>query len=312
MKDLVKLNNARKKIESRFKGLPYESASLVKSLITIADPCTGMVTGLTWHDVSLLLEVEKRPGRKNSGIPSKEQTREYINTILKQCSDDFRMATVGQNLQFQFINMPAIYAQFFTEETQSHTVNPIDCPIATSLENTDSIDDFDTLFDREFPIEHPTPDTPVKNNNIYIINKQTNITREEVGDKKLIADDFYPNAETISEASSLGFTKATDADEIREFIKKNKKWGRQFADFNPVFLEWLKRDFNPHGRSKPVNNNQQPGNHLEHSSHQAHTDKPTLADLKKRNREIIDQAEGRCSPGVVIEGEYSSSVASFG
>lgn len=41
------------KLDSCFAGLPSESASLIKSLITIAIPNTGLVTGLIYFAVDV-------------------------------------------------------------------------------------------------------------------------------------------------------------------------------------------------------------------------------------------------------------------
>lgn len=43
-------------------------------------------------------------------------------------------------------------------------------------------------------------------------------------------------------AFSMGLTKVTDKEEIQAFIKHNKKQNTLWADFNPVFINWLERD----------------------------------------------------------------------
>ena len=126
MKEIEKYNMARKAIESRFNGLPHASASLIKSLITFATPSTGVVSGLTWPDVAKLIEIDRKSGRQGAGLPGKNTVREYVNTIIQQCGNDFKLTTVGQKLQFQFPNLPAIYAQFFGAEKNHHINYPID------------------------------------------------------------------------------------------------------------------------------------------------------------------------------------------
>ena len=247
MVEIAQYNQARLEIEARFKGLPHACASIVKSLITIANPITGMVSDLSWSELCRLIEIEKRPGRKNGGIPTKEVVREYVNTIIQQCGAEFRLATVGQKLQFQFINMPAIYATYFTLQPELHTVAHNDISLPSTLINTDSNNAFTDLYTQEDPIEahtdFPTAEQAVKNINI-LINKQNKLTA--VGKvknlKKLIAQDFYPSEHTVAIALSRGLENVTNPQEIQKFIHYNLENNHQWSDFNPVFLMWLTRD----------------------------------------------------------------------
>jgi len=115
-------NKARVNIENRFKGLLHAHTSLVKSLITLANPLTGIVTDITYGDIADLLTINKAPGRTESGIPQKPTIRSYLRSIEKQCPEDFKVISEGQKLQFQFPKLPAIYAKFLGS-TEEYTVH---------------------------------------------------------------------------------------------------------------------------------------------------------------------------------------------
>ncbi|MCL4415407.1 MAG: Vir protein, partial [Actinobacteria bacterium] len=106
---------ARINIENRFKGLLHAHTTLIKSLITLANPLTGIVTGITYRDIADLLTISKAPGRTESGTPQKETIRSYLRSIEKQCPEDFKVISEGQKLQFQFPKLPEIYAVFLDQ-----------------------------------------------------------------------------------------------------------------------------------------------------------------------------------------------------
>jgi hypothetical protein len=101
-------NKAIIKISTLFAGLPYPHALLIRSLITLADPTTGIVSNISYCDLANLLTVTKAPGRKGNGTLTKRIIRNYIQSIEQECGDYFKVITEGQKFQFLFPGLPKI------------------------------------------------------------------------------------------------------------------------------------------------------------------------------------------------------------
>ena len=56
--EIAKYNNARKEIESRFAGLTPNHMNLINIMITRSDPSTGIVEGLSYRELAILLAVD--------------------------------------------------------------------------------------------------------------------------------------------------------------------------------------------------------------------------------------------------------------
>ena len=310
LQELEKYNDARLKIESYFNGLPHAPASLIKSLINMANPVTGLVVDISWWQLSKLMEVEKRPGRKNAGVPKKERVREYINTIINQCGLYFEIVTVGQKLQFKFTNMPEIYAYYLTNRTEHYTVNSDDIPRPLSHIETDSNDGVTVNSILEHPIEVHT-DTPtdcnvVKNINI-LINKQNKLTgRMDVENgKKSIAVDFHPSQETVDIALSRGLTNVQNPEEIQKFIQHNQAQNTQWMDFNPVFLRWLLRA-EEYKKTKQSMHKAEPVSRRKRNECTSHQNNSYPAFMAK----VLAENSDACAPSHRFDG-YSDDGATF-
>ncbi|CZI15476.1 Vir protein [Legionella pneumophila] len=234
-------NKYIREIEKAFMGLPYASSIIVKSLVTLADSSTGIVNDITYNELAKLLTVNPAPGRRNSGTPTKQSIRNYIKSIEKECGEYFKVVSEGQSLKFLFPQLPKIYSEIFGNTEVNTVTNSV-----STQENIGKNKVFDIGINTEFNIEDNTHNPSVKNINIFNItnsNKQTQTTSNDFSrSKKPIGDDFYPNTKTIEMAFSMGLTKVTDKEEIQAFIKHNKKQNTLWADFNPVFINWLERD----------------------------------------------------------------------
>lgn len=237
---------ARINIENRFKGLLHAHTTLIKSLITLANPLTGIVTDITYRDIAELLTVNKAPGRTESGTPQKETIRSYLRSIEKQCPEDFKIISEGQKLKFQFPNLPGIYASFL-EMTGVYTGHSKEQSLSNhheKHEKNDELESFDNTHKyTELYTDQYTPDVNVKKLFININNNTNNNNLgEEIGNKNLkqpIPPNFYPSQKTIDRAIASGYSFATDSNIIQEFIDKNTAWGSTFADFNPIYLSFL-------------------------------------------------------------------------
>ena len=239
MEEIIKYNKERRNLENKFLGLRNEQTTLIKSLITLADPMTGIVSDITYSDIAQLLKVNPAPGRKDSGSPSKQTIRNYIKSIERECGEYFKVISEGQTLKFLFPEIPKVFSKLF-ENREVNTVVNSDKPHENIEENAVFEDELNT----DLNIEVNTPNHAVKK--LFILNNKHNKQTQTANDgfpcsKKQIRDDFYPTPKTIEIALSMGLTKVTDTAEIQAFINHNKKLNTQWADFNPVFITWLER-----------------------------------------------------------------------
>ena len=296
--ELEKYNRARLKIESCFNGLPHAPASLIKSLINMADPVTGLVVDISWWDLCKLMEVDKRPGRKNAGTPTKEVVREYINTIINQCGNYFKIATVGQKLQFKFINMPSIYAYYFANHKEQHIDDQCLSLSPSPYIETGSNEDFNTSSLPETPTEGHI-DIPIAINtvkNINILTNKQNLTNkltvvgvnQSLNTKQPIQPNFYPNQETITKALSRGFMEVTSDEEIQKFIQYNLNNKCQWVDFNPVFLNWLERN-NEFRKTK-----KQPSNNTRRNNNECSS--PKINSYEAAMAAVLNSNPNACAP----------------
>lgn len=299
---------ARITIENRFKGLSYVHTTLVKSLITLADPISGIVTDITYRDISELLTISKAPGRSGSGTPQKETIRSYLRSIEKQCPEDFKVISEGQKLQFWFPKLPKIFAGFL-EQSKLYTEFVDEQPISNPIENNKKNSEFN-LFKNTQEYTDPYTDDPAVKNNIFNITNKNKLTQLESSDfscnKKPISDNFYPNQKTIEIACAMGLTKVTDQKEIRAFIKHNKKHNTQWADFNPVFINWLERDAQYMQKQQQKAQGLQRSKHHERGTHQS-TFNPTVFERISKHHGIAieslwDNSGGELGSGTFIEG----------
>ncbi|HGT2644360.1 hypothetical protein FOLKNPGA_03701 (plasmid) [Legionella sp. PC1000] len=292
---LVKFNAARKEIDAKFSGLLHVHTTLIKSLITLANPLTGIVTDITYRDISELLTINKAPGRTESGTPQKETIRSYLRSIEKQCPEDFKVISEGQKLQFQFPKLPEIYAGFL-EKSEVYTERRDEQSISKPIENPKKNDELKSLENTQEYTELYTDDSAVKNNNIFNItnsNKQTQTAGNDFScSKKQISDDFYPNTKTIELALSMGLTKVTDFTEIQAFIKHNKKLNTQWADFNPVFITWLERDAQYMQKQQQKAQGQLRSNHNERGTNQSSLNPAALERVSQQHGISIESLWG--------------------
>ena len=247
MSNINNYNQARLELESRFFGLPHTHTTLIKSLISRADPTTGLVEGLNYRDLADILKVDHAPGRKGCGTPQKQTIRSYLRTIEDNCGDNFRLISFGQKIKFHFIQMPKIYAYFFGQN-ESYIDG---AAVINSSKHLDKHETFNTIDVIPEPVKSfNLPGEGNLENDakkvLYITktNKQTGEEDENLqSTKKPISPDFYPDDETIAIAMAKGFTAVTDAAELSAFIRHNERRNTQWIDFNPVYLQWLERGF---------------------------------------------------------------------
>jgi len=262
MQEILRYNKARIEIESRFLGLPYAHALVVSTLITRANPVTGIVSDVSYAEIAKVLTINPAPGRKESGTPTKQTIRNYIKSIEREYGDSFKVISEGQSLQFLFPELP----QIFNKLVENREVNT-EYSLSDPLIKTESNSILSQQDNTEVNIEPNTPNHAVKNI-IYKINNNNNNNKQAIG------DNFTPTSETLSRALALGYNNAADCNEIQNFIAYNKASGAQWADFNPIYLRWLAKGLERKQQKSPIKHTRS-FNHENQNSNHTKTNKPS-------------------------------------
>jgi hypothetical protein len=281
---------AREKIESKFQFLPYGPRLVIYELLNHADPTTGIVSNLSYRDLSKSLEIESAPGRVDSGTPSKQTIRNYIKSIEHHCGDYFKVISEGQSLKFFFPEVPKVFSKI-SENTEVNTVSNTD----KSLENTDKDEGAKEKVDTDLNIEVNTPESAVKK--LFINNIKTNnnnMIGEKIGNKnnqKTIPQNFYPSQEIIARAIASGHNNATDPDIIQEFIDKNTAWGSTFADFNPIYLSFLAKHAERKQQESVIANTQTRSKNNERTSLKVNSYDAALEEVRRNNQNACNPTD---------------------
>lgn len=280
---IVNYNKEKSRIESFFIGLPDGPSSLIKSLITLADPVTGIVSDNSYQDLANLLTIHPAPGRKNSGTPSRQTIRNYIKSIENECGEYFKVISEGQTLKFLFPELPKILSKIFENREVNTVAN-----LANIHENIDENVVFDDEVNIELNTEVNTPNPSVKKLFININNNTNNNNLgEEIGNKNLkqpISPNFYPNPKTIARAIASGYSFATDINIIQEFIDKNTAWGSTFADFNPIYLSFLAKHAERNQQESVISNTQTRSKNNERASPKVNSYEAALETVARFNQ----------------------------
>lgn len=304
-------NRVALEIHSRFERLPHVHTTLIKSLIPRADPNTGLVENISYRDLALLLSVDPAPGRRGAGIPQKETIRSYLRTIAENCSEDFRLISHGQKLKCQFVNLPIIYAEFFAQEKEyiDHATDSFEMTTLVNIEeDTSYTKESATDSSNECPIVQKAKEA-VKNIN-NITNNTNKLTHESENFKKRISPEFYPSQETIDFALSKGLTNVLNPKELQKFIRYNQERNCQWADFNPLFVQWLERgaEYQQEIQLRTKAQGNLRSSVHERPSHQTNSYDRALAEVLARNSNAIAPSEsyphGESVGEIFDEGKY--------
>lgn len=227
----------KEQVNNRFHGLPFAQRILINELLNRVHLTNGCIQDVSYNELAKVLTIKPAPGRTNTGIPTKQTIRNWIKSIERECGEYFQVITEGQRLKFLFPEVPVVFNRLF--DNIDVNLEDVASEVPVKIENN-------RVLSKEVNIqlntEVNTPEQHVKNNIININNnKQTNTTAGVSSSKKCIADDFYPDEQTIDLAKTLGFTNAEEPEEIKAFIYHNKINQTQWADFNPIYIRWLER-----------------------------------------------------------------------
>ena len=293
-------------VEKPFNGLPHVMVLLVKSLISLANPYTGIIEDISYSQLAESLKVNPAANRKNTGVPTKQSVRNYIHSIQNECGQYFKVITEGRSLKFLFTQLPLILKKV-TDNT--------DCATHSNISKSALDVDAASTYVKDFNIQINTEtNTKSPNEELYINNKTNNNTHSSAStaSKQPIAPDFYPNAQTLSRALASGYGFAEDPKLIQEFIDKNTAWGSTFADFNPIYLTFLAR----HAERLQVSTLSKPhtrSSNSERTSSKVNSYDSALDEVRRNNAEACTPSESNLFPRPkVIWSEPTTCVMGLG
>lgn len=253
-------------------------------LFSFCDYATGVISIDSLEELARdNFQVAPAPGRKKEEING-DTIRNAFRSIKKAKPEQFIFSTVNQRVTIEMPFMRELYEQFYgksqevagdvaKEVAKSITLASIDdsSGFTTELTGKDAGDVAAASFCSIRDINNKTNKTKLTNKTDGVIKKFTNT-------KHPIQPDFYPDAETIIQALSMGIESVTDANEIAAFIKHNQERNTQWENFNPVYLKWLGRSVEY--KQRQLATKQIRRNYVSHSSQTNHKDIMELARLQ--------------------------------
>jgi hypothetical protein len=231
--------------KSNIKGLPSFCRLTMLELFSYCNMTTGDITIDSLEELARdAFQVTPAPGRKKEDING-DTLRNALRSIKKAKPDCFIFSVVNQHIVIEMPFMRALYEQFKAKGQEDAAVDAREVARPKTHASIGEESDLLPNLSVEVAEEDAAATFAIRNNNKTNITKLTNITGNVVVNftprKQPISADFYPDSETIAEALSLGFERVTDKDEIAAFIQHNQARNTQWANFNPVYLQWLSR-----------------------------------------------------------------------
>lgn len=234
-------------IKSKLAGLPSFCRLTIYELLSYCDYESGIISISTLDEVARNdFQVVVSPGRKKEEING-DTLRNAFRTIKKAKPDQFIFSMVNQRIVIEMPFIRELYESFYGKSQEVAADVDVYAARPTTLSSIDE----GACFEHELIGEDVTDVAAASFGSIKDINNKTNKNKlTNFGNhfftalpntKQPINPNFYPDAETIAKALSLGFERVNDADEIAAFIEHNQSRNTQWANFNPVYLQWLSR-----------------------------------------------------------------------
>ena len=233
--------------KSNIKGLPSFCRLTMLELLSYCDYTTGVISIDSLEELAREnFQVAPAPGRKKEEINS-DTIRNAFRSIKKAKPEQFIFSTVNQRVTIQMPFMRELYEQFYGKNQEVAAVDARDVTRPITLASIDESVGFTSELigkdagDVAAASFGSIRDINNKTNKNKLTNNSDSLVTEFTNTKQPIHSDFYPDEETIAEALSFGFERVTALDEITAFIQHNQARNTQWANFNPVYLQWLSR-----------------------------------------------------------------------
>lgn len=260
--------------------------------------------------------VDPLRGRAKEEITG-DTIRNAFRTIKKAKPDHFIFSTVHQRIVIEMPFIRELYESFHRptpnlaevlveDMAESKILSLLGEETHFSPLLTEEVDSILTAVSSDDGIN-----APVKEN--LTNNKQITPQGGSFSDlKQPIQRDFYPNAETIEWALNQGYVNVTNPIEIKRFITYNLASLSRWADYNPVFINWLERAHD-NQKSKETSSITQLTRKNVHEQRTFYpinrSGKSTVAEAIADNRRIIEAFKQHQQTHDFIQGEYCELVA---
>lgn len=310
-------------LKSNLSGLPSFCRLVMYELFPFCDYAAGKISIGTLDDLARTdFYVDSLRGREKEYIAG-DAIRNAFRSIKKCKPDYFIFSTVNQRIVIEMPFIRELYESFHKAIPKLTLVLSTDVASATTQSQTDDQGDFEPLLAGEFDSNLAAASSTdginahVKNQN-PTNNKQTNSGSDSFAElKQPIRRDFHPNAETIELALSHGYVNVTNPTEIKRFITYNLASLTRWADYNPVFLNWLERAHDNQKRAEPISTTHTARKNTDEQrtpNQVTGRRKPTIADAIADNLSIIEaikrqEEQHRQQANDFINGEYCESLA---
>ena len=269
--------------------------------------------------------VDSLRGRKKEDVTG-DAIRNAFRSIKKAKQEHFIFKNVNQRIVIEMPFIRELYQSFYDQPSEAAVDLAVDlaADVATAKTHAQTSEKacFEPLLSEDVAgvlaaaSLNPAINAHVKNKTLT--NKQTNkMGCDSFADlKQPIRRDFYPNQETIELALSQGYVNVTNDIEIKRFITYNLASSTRWADYNPVFLNWLERANNNQRNAAVTTKSISRPHHLRKNHEQrmpinsTNNKNPSVADSLAQNRRIIAEENSRkCATNDFIEGEYCKPLA---
>lgn len=230
-------NKALRQLDEHLFELPHLCRILMHSLFKHCDFQTGRISNITMEQMQRDLYVAPASGRKRQKITA-DTIRGAFRTIQKFKPDDFVFSVEKQRIVIELPFIRDLFANFDAPKKDA-TVEAGERKDQEMQASLCDISETMVSYAAEKSSEVTLPEetkNPAKN-----INNINNNNNKAWLNKHPITCSFTPTRETIETAHALGFHDAHKPEVIADFIAKNKAWGSAFADYQPVYLNFLVR-----------------------------------------------------------------------
>ena len=225
-------------------GLPSFCRLLMLEAFEYYDQSTDIITITSLDKLARdHFQVDAERGRQKENVNG-DTLRNSFRTIKKFKSDYFKFSTVNQKIVIEMPFMGELKRSFLNKNKEVDTIVATDVADATTLTQHGESVDLDPILtvDIDADLAAASLEVPINAHaikpNKFKPNNNNPESDESADIKKPISDDFFPSQFAIDKALSLGFSKATDPDELRKFILFNQANGSLWRNYDYVYIMW--------------------------------------------------------------------------
>lgn len=233
--------------KANIRGLSSFCRLTMLELLSYCDYTTGVISIDALDELARKdFQVAPAPGRKKEDIDG-DTIRNAFRSIKKARPEQFIFSRINQRITIEMPFMRELYERFCGKSQEVAAVDEREAAMPTTLFSIDESACFATSLSGEdagdvaAASSRSIRDINNKINKLKLTNQTDGVVENFSTTKQPIQPNFYPDAETIIQALSMGLKKVVDTQEIAAFIRHNQERNTQWENFNPVYLQWLER-----------------------------------------------------------------------